>query len=189
MLRIRPVLAFLCALCASVVSLALLPGCTVGPVIDGPAGASDGSVANTAANVSEWDSDGNVRAVLQGGFPAQIETGPTGANIQASGQPRVLTFSITTADGTQRVATLADPSDTELSGFEMLPDGTIRLATFGAVASKPLDSQVPAILASLEATGAIAAEQAETARAAIAAGADVATVIAGLVKQAVLPGP
>lgn len=144
---------------------AVLAGC-VGPTI------TPGRVTNSAANVAEWDEAGNVRAVLQGGFPAQIETGPTGANIQASGQPRVLTFSITTdANGvTQRVATLADPSDTELSGFEMLPDGTIRLASFGALASAPLAVQNEAILAAFVAQGKMTDAQAVVWQRAIDAG-------------------
>lgn len=178
------------AVIAASALLAVLASCApMGPVIRGPAGAQAGAVENTGANVSEWDSEGNVRAVLQGVAPAQIETSAAGANYQASGQPRTVTFASETPDGVRRVATIIDPSDTELSGFEMLPDGTVRLAAFGALASRPIESSIPAILASLEATGRITAEQAATTRAAIAAGADAAVEIAALVAKIASPVP
>lgn len=161
----------------------VLAGCNAGPVV------APGRVENSPANVAEWDEAGNVRSVLQGGFPAQIETSADGANIQASGQPRVLTFSITLPDGTRRVATLADPSDTELTGFRMDADGSITLDTFGAQASTVLAVQNEAIIQSLLTTEKITAEQAAVIRHAIQSGASLAEAIARVAAEALVPTP
>lgn len=161
-----------------------LAGCNVGPVI------ADGEgVSNTPANRSVWTPDGQVETTLQGIAPANVETSADGANIQSSGQPRVLTFSIDHGDGRKIVATLNDPSDTEFSGFRMGADGSIEIAAFGASASAVLAVQNEAVIQSLLTTEKITAEQAATIRAAIAAGASVAEAIAKVAGSVVVPVP
>lgn len=126
---------------------------------------------------------------LTGMAPSNVLTDADGANIQSSGQPRVLTFSIQHPDGHEIVATLNDPSDTEFSGFRMSPDGSIEIAAFGATASSVLAVQNEAVIQSLLTTEKITSEQAETIRAAVAAGASVAQAIAEVVGRAVVPVP
>ncbi len=195
-----PSLSRVAMIAASALLCALASCAPVGPRIRGPAGAQAGGIENTAANVIEWNEPaptldqpfgGGIvhRSVIHGQAPAIVGADSAGARWQGSNQPRTVTFASETPDGVRRVATIIDPSDTELSGFEMLPDGTVRLAAFGALASRPIESSIPAILASLEATGRITAEQAATTRAAIAAGADAAVEIAALVAKIAAPVP
>lgn len=172
----------LALLCVSLCSL--LAGCAVGPVVEDGVG-----VEGTAANRSVWRPDGQVETTLQGMAPANVETSAAGANIQSSGQPRVLTFSITTPDGREIVATLNDPSDTEFSGFRMDPDGSIAIESFGAIASTGLAVQGETAIQSLITTGQITAEQAATIRAAWKAGGDLGRAIVEVLGPALVPVP
>lgn len=172
-------------LCVCVSLWWMLPGCAaVGPVVEDGKG-----ISNSPANRSVWDPEGRVESTLHGGFPANVETSAEGANIQSSGQPRVLTFSIQKPDGSNVVATLNDPSDTEFSGFRMAPDGSIEIAAFGASASAVLAVQNEAVIQSLLTTEKITAEQAAVIREAIAAGATVAQAIAEVAGKALVPLP
>lgn len=169
-------------LCVAI--LFTLAGCNAGPVI------TDGEgVTNTPANRSVWKPDGQVETTLQGLAPANVETSASGANIQSSGQPRVLTFSIQHPDGTNVVATLNDPSDTEFSGFRMDPTGAIEIAAFGASASAVLAVQNEAIIQSLLTTEKITAEQASVIRQAIQSGASLAEAVAKALAPAIVPVP
>lgn len=180
----RTNLPILVLLCVSVPLCSLLGCAPVGPVVEDGVG-----LTNSGANRSRWDPDGNVETTLHGGFPANVETSAEGANIQSSGQPRVLTFSIQKPDGSNVVATLNDPSDTEFSGFRMSPDGSIEIAAFGASASAVLAVQNEAVIQSLLTTEKITAEQAAVIREMARVSGDVAGAILEVVGKAIVPVP
>lgn len=181
--------AYWCVFPLAFVALFLmLVGCNAGPTFQ--ANRAGASIANTAANQTTWTDDtGTVTSSFQGTPPALMQVGDGSAAISAPGPHRVL--SISQEPGGAVSMTLADPADTNFKGFAAeLPDGTVvRIAEFSSSASAVISAYNEQVIAALEAQGVIVAEQGQTLRAAIAAGATLGEAIAELGIQAIVPVP
>lgn len=165
--------------------LALLVLCTLAGCA-GPSFSRD-RISGTAPNIATWDDAGNVAAAYQGATPAHVESSAAGANIQQEGPGRVMTYSVVLPDGTQSVATIYDPADTELTGFRLSPDGSISLDTFGAKASTVQAVRNEAIINSLVSNQIITIENAETLRQVSGDAFEFAKVLGQILGPALVP--
>lgn len=139
----------------------------------------DARVSNTAANVARLpDGADSWHTIVHGAFPTNVVAATEGINVQTAGPNTVLSI-VFEADGRPTLYT-SNPADTRFSGLEVsLPNGAIvKLQEFESLKSPVIAAFNEQVLAALQTTGLITAEQAAVIRQAIQSGASLAEALA-----------
>lgn len=139
----------------------------------------DTRVSNTAANIARLPDDGDSwQTIVHGAYPTNVVAATSGINVQTAGPNTVLTL-IFEPDGRPTLYT-SNPADTRFSGLEVeLPNGAVvKLAEFESMASPVIAAFNEQVIAALNTTGFITAEQAAVIRQAIQSGASLAEALA-----------